>query len=1029
MKNPRSFTRSSRVTSHLRIVTASTLILAAAAMAVFAARPARPPAADTAPVDNGVYIVQMLPSPAASYTGDVAGYAATKPKKGEKIDPVGPDTVRYVGYLKGKHDEALRKVHGGAKIYDYAISFNGFAAKLTPKQAAALRKQSDVLAVTKDELHHANTSTTPSFLGLTDNPNGLWAQLGGPTGGKKGVGAGENIVIGVIDSGIWPESKSFADKSATGQLLYQSLAGRHGRCEDSSTDSSWSSANCNKKLIWARHFNAAWGGDAAIAAQRPWEYRSPRDYNGHGTHTTSTAGGNNGVQPTGPAAGFPPISGMAPRARVAMYKALWSTQDGSTASGFNSDLVAAIDQAVADGVDVINYSVGPSSAPNTFLSPEQVSFLFAADAGVFVSAAAGNTGPGAGTVTNPGPWITTAAAGTHNRNVSGSVTLGNGVTYTGASNAAPVGPVFVVLATASGLPGADPNLLRQCTSTPAQLDPVKVAGKIVVCERGGAAPNNARVDKSLAVKNAGGVGMILYNVAPNSLNADFHSVPTVHITNTDGAAVVAYVNGAGATATAKINQATFTFTAQAPFTAAFSSRGPQLAGAGDLLKPDVIAPGVDILAAVAHTPAQGNLDFNLLSGTSMATPHVAGVAALLMQLHPTWSPMMIKSALMTTGTDVLDGPNNDPSVIFGQGAGHIKPNSARDPGLVFDHSFNDWLAFLCGTPDRPSVGDSNCTALQNAGFSLNPSDLNEPSLAIGDLAGAETLTRKVTNVSNTAATYTSQVTSGMSGVTALVTPSSLTLNPGQTKSFTVAFTRTAAALNSYSTESSGQLTWTQTGGPHVVRIPIVTRPVALAAPAEVTGPGSGFGYSVKTGYNGTLNFAARGLVPATTTAASVAQDPDTVFNRTDPTGTYSKSIVVPPGLKLFRVGIDESSITPSGTDLDVYVYVGTTQVGASADGDSNEMVTFVDPPAGTYNVYVHGFNTAGPSASFTLYEWPIGSGPAGNMTVPGPATATIGGSVPVNLSFTGLTSGTWYLGQTVYNDGTSDIGSTIVNVK
>jgi hypothetical protein len=306
--------------------------------------------------------------------------------------------------------------------------------------------------------------------------------------------------------------------------------------------------------------------------------------------------------------------------------------------------------------------------------------------------------------------------------------------------------------------------------------------------------------------------------------------------------------------------------------------------------------------------------------------------------------------------------------------------------------------------------------------------LNEPSLAIGDLAGAETLTRKVTNVTNTAATYTPSV-SGMSGVTALVTPSSLTLAPNETKSFNVAFTRTTAALNSYSSDSSGQLTWTQTGGPHVVRIPIVTRPVALAAPAEVTGPGSGFGYSVKTGYNGTLNFAARGLVQATTTAASVAQDPDTTFNRTDPTGTYSKLINVPAGLKLFRVGIDESSITPSGTDLDVYVYVGTTLVGQSADGDSNEMVTFVDPPAGPYTVYVHGFNTAGPSANFTLYEWPVGPTSASNMTVPGPATATIGGSVPVNLSFTGLTSDTWYLGQTVYNDGTSDIGSTIVNVK
>src|SRR4029077_5391393 len=256
MKIPHSFTRSSRFTSHLRTVTARTLILAAATMALFAAKP-RSSGGGSDNFKNGVYIVQMLASPAASYTGDVQGYPATKPKKGEKIDPIAADTVRYVGYLKGKHDEALRKVGGGAKIHDYAISYNGFAAKLTAKQAAALAKQAGVLKVTEDELVNADTSTTPHFLGL-DAPGGLWAQLGGPTGGKKGVGAGENIVIGVIDSGIWPQSKSFADHDVQGKLLYQSIAGRHGRCEDSSTDGSWSSDNCNKKLIWARHFNAAW---------------------------------------------------------------------------------------------------------------------------------------------------------------------------------------------------------------------------------------------------------------------------------------------------------------------------------------------------------------------------------------------------------------------------------------------------------------------------------------------------------------------------------------------------------------------------------------------------------------------------------------------------------------------------------------------------------------------------------------------------------------------------------------------------
>ena len=214
-----------------------------------------------------------------------------------------------------------------------------------------------------------------------------------------------------------------------------------------------------------------------------------------------------------------------------------------------------------------------------------------------------------------------------------------------------------------------------------------------------------------------------------------------------------------------------------------------------------------------------------------------------------------------------------------------------------------------------------------------------------------------------------------------------------------------------------------------MRIPIVTRPVAIAAPPEVTGTSSGITYDVKTGYAGTLNFAARGLVPATTFPETVAQDPDQIFNPADPTGTVHEDIVVPAGLKLLRVGIDEGFITPSGTDLDVYVYRGGVRVGQSADGDSNEMVTFTNPPAGTYTVYVHGFNTNGPSASLTLFSWQLTSASAGNMTVPGPVATTTGGTVPVNLSFTGLANGTWYFGQTIYNDGTNDIGSTIVNVK
>jgi subtilisin family serine protease len=961
---------------------------------------------------NGVYIVQMLEDPVILYRGGVPGMAATEPGHGQKVDPEHPAVVSYAGYLDGRHSDALRRAGGGRKVYDYRYGFNGFAAEMSAAQAEALKSVPGVISVRKDELVEADTSSTPTFLGLTDS-GGLWDMLGGF--GR----AGEDVIIGVVDSGVWPEHPSFSDRTDCDdkhgkkhcKLDYQHIRGWHGKCEKGED---FNASDCNQKLIGARYFNAAWGGNAGIEAERPWEFTSPRDYNGHGSHTASTAGGNHGVPTTGAASVFGPISGMAPRARIAVYKALWSTEDAALASGFTSDLVAAIDQAVADGVDVINYSI--SGTLTDFLDPVQVSFLFAARAGVFVACSAGNSGPTTSTVAHPGPWLITVAAGTHNRSGTGSTTLGNGATYYGASLATAVGPAPLVDSTAAGLAGANPTAVRLCFTagdnggTPA-LDPAKVAGKIVVCDRG----TNARVNKSLAVRDAGGMGMILVNTSPNSINADFHFVPTVHLQDTDRDAVKAYAAIAGATAT--IAQATIVYDVPAPLTASFSSRGPLLAGNGDLLKPDVIAPGQDILAAVAP-PGNSGFLFNLYSGTSMSSPHVAGLAALLRNLHPDWTPMMIKSALMTSAYDVLDGPDTNPIVIFRQGAGHVRPNSAADPGLVLDAGWNDWLAFLCGTTS--GITPATCTALSGMGYSLDPSDLNVASIAIGDLAGVQTVTRRVTNVGHRRATYTASLT-GMDGFDVAISPSSLTLHRGATGTFTATFTRTAAPLSAY---AGGQLTWSD--GKHAVRIPMVVRPVALAAPASVSGNGGPLTYAVKFGYTGPFTATARGLVPATTFSGTIVDDPTDSFAPGGP-GTVSFDVAVPAGTTYARFALFDASVSPA-SDLDLYVYQGTTLVGSSQGGTAQEEVNLLNPAAATYTVWVHGFAVPPPSASFTLFTWVLGSADAGNMTVSAPATATLGASGTVSLAFTGLGAATKYLGSVAYG-GSSDLPNpTIVRV-
>lgn len=912
---------------------------------------------------SGRYIVKIKDQPLAAYDGHVSGYVATRSGHGKKVDARSASGKRYTGYLKSK-SAAVRAKHGNpAALYSYSVTFPGFSANLSADQARAMASDPDVVAVTKDKMFHVDavTQRTTSFLGL-EKAGGIWDQQGG----TKVGGAGAGVVIGVVDSGIWPESKSFASLGGSTRI-----PGWTGGCV-AGEDRSFPTNLCGDKIIGAKYFVDGFGRPNVS----PKEHLSPRDGAGHGTHTASTAAGDFGpraVMPDGNDLGV--VSGVAPAAHIAMYKACWEGVVEAGCAG--ADLTAAIDQAVADGVDVISFSVG-SSSESSYFDPAQIAFMNAAQAGVFVATSGGNSGPGPSTLEHPSPWLTTVAATTYSVNES-TVLFGNGVRRVGVSNtpglaASPLVDSVVVKKAGK----ADKDALLCSTGS---LDPAKVAGKVVLCDRG-VVP---RIDKSLEVQSAGGVGMVLVNPSNQGGNGDYHFVPTIHLDFVDAAsyaAVHSYARRAGATA-AILAGVHVGSTTQMPEVAAFSSRGPSTRADGDVLKPDISAPGVDVLAAVSP-PTNHGRTYDFMSGTSMAAPHIAGIAALVKVRHPDWSPMAIKSALMTTASDVRHEP-----APFNQGAGQVEPTTAMNPGLVYDAGANDWFGFLKG---------QGCAACPAGPPALAASDLNQASIAVGALAGTRTVTRRVTNVGRRSETYTASV-SGIAGFRATVTPRTIALRRGQSVTFTVKLDRTDAAVNAWST---GNLTWRSIA--HTVRSPIALKPVALAAPASlVIKPFATTGSTSITIVPGTDNVtitsAVRGLVGATPVVETVATNGSKPFPMTAPG--------VPTDKFLFR--FETSGLADDDIDLDC------GPAGTSGGGTANEVLNTVGVPGGaTFTCVVSGFAAGGgrTSSTFTATWWFVNPNvPEGNATVPATtAGGRLGKPVSVPVSWTGLDAAKRYFG-------------------
>lgn len=697
-------------------------------------------------------------------------------------------------------------------IYTYQNAFHGLAAHLTDEEASQLAQDDAVLSLFPDTVYKLHTTRTPMFLGL--NRDEVVEQVG-----SRAQNLVHDVIVGVLDTGIWPESQSFNDSSMGPVPARWKGSCEAGRGFDPAR-------HCNRKIVGARVFYR--GYEAATGKiDEDTEYKSPRDQDGHGTHTAGTVAGSavHGASLLGYAQGT--ARGMHPGARVAAYKVCWA------GGCFSSDILSAVDQAVSDGVDVLSISLG-GGVSSYFRDSLSVATFGAMERGVFVSCSAGNGGPGPVSLTNVAPWVATVGASTLDRDFPATVRLGSGRTLSGVSiykgrmNLS-VGKLYRVVYLGSNSTSPDPSSM--CLE--GTLDRKQVSGKIVICDRG----ISPRVQKGQVVKEAGGIGMILANTAANGeeLVADCHLLPAVAVGEKEGIMIKRYAM------TSSNASATFSFLGTrlgikpSPVVAAFSSRGPNILSL-EILKPDVVAPGVNILAAWtgATGPSSAAADrrrvkFNILSGTSMSCPHVSGVAALIKSCHPEWSPAAIKSALMTTAyihdntrKPLTDAASGSPSSPYDHGAGHINPVRALNPGLVYDITPQEYFDFLCTqnpSPIQLKVFSQNTTRACKNSSLANARDLNYPAVSVVFPQNVSitslAVQRTVTNVGQPVSNYHVRVTP-FTGAKVIVEPNVLNFSSKYQK---LSYKVTFKTVSRQPGPEAGYLVWKDSV--HRVRSPVI----------------------------------------------------------------------------------------------------------------------------------------------------------------------------------------------------------------
>ena len=1027
--------------------------------------------------ESRVYIVQLrdpaaLEIPALSRPAPAAAGQASDPDK-RRFDAGSAAVRQYARRLTAHHDVLLASVGAGdGKLYSYRYALNGFAARLSPAQAEKLRGRKDVRNVWADVPKYVETNNSASFLGLTAENGGLRRALGL---------RGEDIVIGVIDSGFAPGHPSFSDKQPANRprlcksvwgessllgiwlcrrfsnrestTVYSPLPGWRGACE---AGESFRATACNNKLIGARYYIDGFLEQYALDEN---EFISPRDADGHGTHIASTAAGNS-VQATLAGTRVAKISGMAPRARIAVYKACWLEPGGSRGTCSTADLARAIEDAVADGVDIINYSVGSDDGID---GADDLALLAAAEAGVLSVGAAGNDGPAPGSLVSPAaaPWVLAVGASSRrgdrflegirvNRpaSVAKDYPAIEALYTPRLRNTGPL-TLQLVLAddgTLGSFDGATGTTFDACEPI---VNNFRLAGQIALVQQGGCTfetkIRNAQAAGAKAVVVFSNTGEpILMKVTEGSVR-----IPALMVGQADGQLLRDRLEDQEAVEVTLDKQVFLTVRDSGNQMQGFSARGPSV-WEPNVLKPDVTAPGQDILAA--HTPDVANNvrgeRFQYLSGTSMAVPHVAGVAALLKQAHPDWSPAALKSAVVTTARQNIKREDGETAADpFDFGGGHLVPNLAVNPGLVYDAGSNDYDAFLCGRDEARSGVD--CAALESAGYSTNGSDLNLPSIAVNELVGEQVIRRRVTNV-GPAAQFIASVQAPTT-IDVEVTPPVLALNPGETADVSIRLTTAGTTLDAW---QFGSLTWSSADA--TVRSPLAIRAVALAAPAVVTGSGTTgtADVLVRTGYTGSYTAVLSGLETSgqsqpdnirSQLTNAVADDPDDSYTFVQPTaGNPPASVrriplIVPAGTRYLRVALRNETSSP-GADLDLYLYscpgfgtcTAVAGLGSLAIDSSDEVIGLIPAEgeefltAGAYYVDVHGYTAPAGTATFQLYVWTLGPS-QGNATVAAPSSVTSGTTATLTVNWLNLAAGL-NLGLLTHTDGSAPLDETVIEV-